>query len=104
VKLEGPSTSQEPPFESKAYENEEWVQVYQQLKLDIADAFDKMSPTNLLSPEATQQEKSSRGMRARAKPQLLRHRLQITVRKPNQAHFSIVDIPGFVSSKYLFRI
>ncbi|KAF4637351.1 hypothetical protein G7Y89_g707 [Cudoniella acicularis] len=84
VNMEGPSTSQVAPFPPKSLESEEWVEVYQNLREDINDAFDKMSPTNLLSPGSSKE--------------LLKHRLQITVRKRNQAHFSIVDIPGLISS------
>ncbi|KAH6680847.1 P-loop containing nucleoside triphosphate hydrolase protein [Halenospora varia] len=104
VKLDGPSTSQAEPFPPKSFDSDEWVEVYQNLRVDIDDAFDKMSPTHLLPPGNSKkgaQAKhgiSSTALRAPPIPQLLKHRLQITVRKPNQAHFSIVDIPGLVSS------
>jgi GTPase SAR1 family protein len=110
VKMDGPSTSQAPPFPPKSFESDEWVEVYQNLREDIDDAFDKMSPIHLLPPGISKkgvQAKhgiSSTGLRPPPIPQLLKHRLQITVRKPNQAHFSIVDIPGLVSSKPLSEL
>lgn len=110
VKMDGPSTSQAEPFPPKSFDSDEWVEVYQNLRVDIDDAFDKMSPTHLLPPGNSKkgaQAKhgiSSTALRAPPIPQLLKHRLQITVRKPNQAHFSIVDIPGLVSSKSLSEL
>jgi hypothetical protein len=110
VKIDGPSTSQAAPFPPKSFESDEWVEVYQKLREDIDDAFDKMSPIHLLPPGISRkgaQAKhgiSSTGLRPPPIPQLLKHRLQITVRKPNQAHFSIVDIPGLVSSKSLSEL
>jgi len=110
VKMDGPSTSQAAPFPPKGFESDEWVEVYQKLREDIDDAFDKMSPIHLLPPGISRkgaQAKhgiSSTGLRPPPIPQLLKHRLQITVRKPNQAHFSIVDIPGLVSSKSLSEL
>jgi hypothetical protein len=100
--------TQAAPFPPKSFESEEWVEVYQNLREDIDDAFDKMSPTQLppsgISSNGTQANigSGSKASRQAPRPQLLRHRLQITVRKPNQAHFSIVDVPGLVSSKLLF--
>ena len=35
------------PFEPKSYDSNEWKNVYQNLKEDIAAAFDMMSPQNL---------------------------------------------------------
>jgi hypothetical protein len=105
--MEGPTTAQAAPFPPKSFESDEWVEVYQRLREDIDDAFDKMSPIHLLpagiSKKGVQAKHgiSSTGLRPPPIPQLLKHRLQITVRKPNQAHFSIVDIPGLVSSKLL---
>jgi hypothetical protein len=105
VKMDGPSASQAAPFSPKSFESDEWVEVYQKLREDIDDTFDKMSPIHLLPPGISQtglQAKhgiSSAGLKPTPIPQLLKHRLQITVRKPNQAHFSIVDIPGLISSK-----
>jgi hypothetical protein len=78
--------------------------VYQKLREDIDDAFDKMGPIHPLpfgNSKKGKQVISSTGMRPDAMPQLLKHKLEITVRKLNQAHFSIVDIPGFVSSKFV---
>ncbi|KAH8662949.1 P-loop containing nucleoside triphosphate hydrolase protein [Tricladium varicosporioides] len=104
VKMDSPSTFQVEPFSSKSFESDKWVEVYQQLREDIDDAFDKMSPTHLpppgISNNAAQakQRIGSTDLRSHPVPKLLKHRLQITVRKPNQAHFSIVDIPGLVSS------
>lgn len=104
--MDGPQAA---PFLPKSFESDEWVEVYQNLREDIDDAFDKMSPAHLLPPGTgiphtgpqVRQGNSTAGLRQVPLPQLLRHRLQITVRKPNQAHFSIVDIPGLVSSKRL---
>jgi hypothetical protein len=96
---------QGPPFLPKTFDSHDWAEVYQNLKGDIADAFDKMTPENLLplgaSGTGLQSGASNRsaGPRSNPIPQLLKHRLEITVRKPDQAHFSIVDIPGLVSSK-----
>jgi hypothetical protein len=100
--MDGPSIPQAAPFPPKSFESDEWVEVYQNLREDIDDAFDKMGPMHLLPPGNLMQARqgiSSTGLRPPPMPQLLKHRLQITVRKLNQAHFSIVDIPGLVSSK-----
>jgi hypothetical protein len=102
--MDGSGISQDAPFQPKIFESDQWVDVYQKLREDINDAFDKMKLTNPLPPRASKvvQVKhgiSSADQRPALIPQLLKHRLQITVQKPNQAHFSIVDIPGFVSSK-----
>jgi GTPase SAR1 family protein len=102
VKMGGSNTSQAAPFAPKSFESDEWVEVYRKLKEDIDEAFDEMSPTNLLpsgSSKKAVQTKYGASSASDRPPQLLKHRLQITVRKPNQAHFSIVDIPGLVSSK-----
>jgi GTPase SAR1 family protein len=110
VKMDGSSPSQVAPFPPKSFESDEWVEVYQHLREDIDDAFNKMSPNNLLPPGISQNGVhprhgiSTTGLRPLPIPQLLKHRLQITVRKPNQAHFSIVDIPGLVSSKPLLEL
>ncbi|KAN0098347.1 P-loop containing nucleoside triphosphate hydrolase protein [Hyaloscypha variabilis] len=101
VKMDGTGTSQAAPFPPKSFESDDWVEVYQNLREDIDDAFDKMGPIHLLPPGNSKKGKqgiSSTSMRPPPMPQLLKHRLQITVRKLNQAHFSIVDIPGLVSS------
>lgn len=102
VRMDG---SQPAPFPPKSFESEEWVEVYQNLREDIDDAFDKMSPTQLPPPSSNGAKanlgSSSKTSRQSPMPQLLRHRLLITVRKSNQAHFSIVDVPGLVSSKLL---
>lgn len=98
------------PFEPKIYDSNEWIDVYQHLKEDIAEAFDSMSLDNLppsgVSRTSAPSINRSRNDVPRAShiPQLLRHRLQISVRKPDQAHFSIVDIPGLVSGKFFFAI
>lgn len=94
----------EPPFIPKIFDSNEWIDVYQRLKEDIADAFDSMSPDKLSSTghRTTVSSLSRVGSQFEGVPlipQLLRHRLHISVRKPDQAHFSIVDIPGLVSSK-----
>jgi GTPase SAR1 family protein len=105
VKMDPASSIQAAPFLPKTYESDDWVEVYQHLREDIDDAFDKMSPAYLLPPGVshigmqTRQGSGTAGARQLPLPQLLKHRLQITVRKPNQAHFSIVDVPGLVSSK-----
>jgi hypothetical protein len=101
----GSNTSQAAPFAPKSFESDEWVEVYRKLKEDIDEAFDKMSPTNLLSPGSSKAVQTKYGISSASDkpPQLLKHRLQITVRKPNQAHFSIVDIPGLVSSKSISK-
>jgi hypothetical protein len=105
--MDSPNTPQAAPFPPKSFESDDWVDVYQNLREDINDAFDKMGPMHLLAPRnpnlgvQVRQGVSSTGLRAPSIPQLLKHRLQITVRKLNQAHFSIVDIPGLVSSKCL---
>jgi GTPase SAR1 family protein len=107
VKMDGSSPSQVAPFPPKSFESDDWVEVFQHLREDIDDAFNKMSPDHLLPPGISKKEVhprhgiSSMGPRPLPIPQLLKHRLQITVRKPNQAHFSIVDIPGLISSKPL---
>jgi hypothetical protein len=98
----GSNTSQAAPFAPKSFESDGWVEVYRKLKEDIDEAFNEMSPTNLLPPGVSKkavQTKHGTSSASDRPPQLLKHRLQITVRKPNQAHFSIVDIPGLVSSK-----
>ena len=100
--MDDPGTSQAAPFPPKSFESDDWVEVYQNLREDIDDAFDRMGPIHLLPPGNSKKGKqgiSSTSMRPPPMPQLLKHRLQITVRKLNQAHFSIVDIPGLVSSK-----
>ena len=110
VKMDGPSTSDAAPFPPKNFESDEWVEVYQNLREDIDDAFDKMSQIHLLAPGNSKEGveamrgTSSTSIRPPPTPQLLKHRLQITVRKTNQAHFSIIDIPGLVSSKYTLEI
>jgi len=110
VKMDSSSTSQAAPFSPKSFESDDWVEVFQHLREDIDDAFNKMSPDHLLPPGISKKEVhprhgiSSMGPRPLPIPQLLKHRLQITVRKPNQAHFSIVDIPGLISSKPLSEV
>lgn len=103
VKMDDPIVFQTAPFPPKTFESDEWVEVYQNLREDINDAFDKMSPVHLPTPVAWKYVFTGTGslssVRPPLLPQLLKHRLQITVRKQNQAHFSIVDIPGLVSSK-----
>ncbi|TVY62905.1 Dynamin-1-like protein, partial [Lachnellula suecica] len=102
VKMDDPT--QEAPFPPKVYESGEWVDVFQKLRGDIDDAFGEMSPEHLPAPgkpkrgDQANQRVGSTSSRQTPIPQLLRHRLQITVRKPDQAHFSIVDVPGLVSS------
>ena len=109
VKMDSPGIGQGAPFKPKTFDSHEWAEVYQNLKRDIADAFDMMSPENLLplgAPRTDLQSMPSNrsaGPRSNPIPQLLKHRLEISVRKPDQAHFSIVDIPGLVSSKYSLR-
>jgi len=106
VKMDGPQAA---PFLPKSYESDDWVDVYQHLREDIDDAFERMGPAHLLPPGTgvphtglpARQGNTAVVLRQLPVPQLLRHRLQITVRKRNQAHFSIVDIPGLVSSKRL---
>ncbi|KAH8786955.1 P-loop containing nucleoside triphosphate hydrolase protein [Hyaloscypha finlandica] len=104
VKMDGSSPSQAAPFLPKSFESDEWVEVFQHLREDIDDAFKKMSPDPLLPSGISKKEVhprlgiSSTGPRPLPIPQLQKHRLQITVRKPNQAHFSIVDIPGLISN------
>jgi hypothetical protein len=103
----GSNTSQAAPFAPKSFESDGWVEVYRKLKEDIDEAFDEMSPTNLLPPGISKkaiQTKYEASSASDRPPQLLKHRLQITVRKPNQAHFSIVDIPGLVSSKSVLEL
>jgi GTPase SAR1 family protein len=110
VKTDGPGISQGAPFTPKTFDSDEWAGVYQNLKQDIADAFDMMSPDNLFPSGASRRDMHSRhgirsgGLRSTPIPQLLKHRLEISVRKPDQAHFSIVDIPGLVSSKSSSRV
>lgn len=100
VKTDSDNTFQNSPFPPRSFESDEWVEVYQNLREDIKDAFERLSPIN---NEAEQGVRST-GSRALPKPQLLKYRLHITVHKPNQAHFSIVDIPGLVSSKPLSKL
>jgi len=110
VKMDGSSPPQAAPFPPKSFESDDWVEVFQHLREDIDDAFNKMSPDHLLPPGISKKEVhprhgiSSMGPRPLPIPQLLKHRLQITVCKPNQAHFSIVDIPGLISSKPLSEL
>jgi hypothetical protein len=109
VKMDNPSTSQVPPFPPKSFESDEWVDVYRNLRGDIDDAFEKMSPIYLLPPGVSKRVQAKHASSSTDGtpdpiPQLLKHRLQITVRKPNQAHFSIVDIPGLVSRKPLSQL
>jgi hypothetical protein len=95
----------DPPFQPKIFYSNEWIDVYQKLKQDIAEVFDLMSPDNLPPSTVSRTSAPSTNLAGNAvrstppPPQLLRHRLQISVRKPDQAHFSLVDIPGLVSSK-----
>jgi hypothetical protein len=104
VKADGTSISQDAPFPPKTFDSDKWAEVYQNLKLDIAGAFDIMSQENQLRsvvPKTDMQTQNGiRSAGPRFIPQLLRYRLEISVRKPDQAHFSIVDIPGFVNSKF----
>ena len=110
VKMDGAGALQAAPFPPKIFESDKWVEVYKNLREDIDDAFDKMSPVHLVPPEVSKQGVQAKngfgstGPRAAPIPQLLKHRLQITVRQLNQAHFSIVDIPGLVSSKPLLKL
>jgi hypothetical protein len=96
----------EVPFKPMSVDDNDWAKVYQSLKQDIADVFHLMSPENTPSaplPKTGGLSKVRFGLpdqKAARMPQLLRHRLQITVRTPDQAHFTIVDIPGLVSSTY----
>jgi hypothetical protein len=97
----------DPPFTPRIFDANEWTEVYQNLTEDIADVFDLMSPDKLPPPAASKVASPSRNRpkyvgQPHATPQLLRHRLEISVRKPDQAHFSIVDIPGLVRSKSSF--
>jgi hypothetical protein len=103
--MDDSSASQAAPFPPKSFESNTWVGVYEKLREDIKDAFEKMGPDHMLPPAdsrprvQTKQGTNSTKSRLPPVPQLLKHRLQITVRKPNQAHFSVVDIPGLISSK-----
>jgi GTPase SAR1 family protein len=105
VKMDSPGIGQGAPFPPKTFDSHDWAEVYQNLKEDIADAFAKMSPENIIPlgvPRTDLQPRPSNRStvpRSNPVPQLLKHRLEISVRKPDQAHFSIVDIPGLVSSK-----
>jgi hypothetical protein len=109
VKMDGASGTHAAPFLPKSYKSDKWVKVYQHLRENIDDAFNKIGPAYLHPPGIPQvgmqarQGSSTAGPRQLPIPQLLKHCLQITVRKPNQAHFSIVDIPGLVSSKSLSK-
>ena len=102
VKLDGVNTPQAPQFAPKTFEADDWIEVYQKLRDEIAESYDEMNLVHLLPhgvPEKGKEWNSSTGPRPPPVPQLSRHRMQITVRTRNQAHFSIVDIPGFISSK-----
>jgi hypothetical protein len=107
VKMDMSSHNGDPPFTPITFDDDKWTKVYQRLTEDIADVFDLMSPDQLPLPAASKIATPSRNRpkyagQLHATPQLLRHRLQISVRKPDQAHFSIVDIPGLVRSKSSF--
>ena len=83
----------------------EWSEVYQKLKGDIADTFYQMSPENLSPIGDAGRALSTPGNQwarvgSNHPDKLLKHTLVISVRKPDQAHFSIVDIPGLISSKF----
>ena len=45
-------SSGDPPFEPRAFDSNEWIDVYQNLKHDIAEAFDLMTPKEKPSPES----------------------------------------------------
>lgn len=84
VKMDNKTSSADPPFEPKTFDHTEWIEVYQKLKEDIADAFDAMS-LEKLPPTRTPGSKTGAPLN-----RLLRHRLQITVRKPDQVRISEV--------------
>jgi hypothetical protein len=44
VKMDQSSGPGDPPFDTKTFDSNEWIDVYRELKQDIAEAFDLMSP------------------------------------------------------------
>lgn len=72
------------PFLPRKYSNESWASVSHHLKEDLEDVFAKQHAQN----------KTPAG-RGRLHDQVMR----VNVYKHDQAHFSVVDIPGLISGK-----
>lgn len=88
------------PLEPMIFDDDNWQTVELNLKQDIADVFEAMSVDNLPTTTVSNSNgsfKKNTEQKVTRMPQLLRHRVQITVRTKDQAFFSIVDIPGLIS-------
>jgi hypothetical protein len=92
-------------FDKKEYTGDEWLDVYRHLKDDILKAHSELSAELVPNDSASTRRLSgghsprSRSNRRDKQPQLLDDVLQISVLMPEEAHFSVIDIPGLVHSK-----
>ena len=83
----------------KTYTNGSWSDVYRHLKEDLIEAFAVMK-----MKQKVHQRSAAASGRKNSKPARLQEDIMtVEVSKPDQAHFSIVDIPGLVNSKSLSR-
>lgn len=76
----------------RKYSNESWQNVSQHLKEDLEDVFAKQHAQNKAS--GGHGEKAGLG-------RLQEQVMKVNVYKHDQAHFSVVDIPGLISGKSL---
>jgi ABC-type glutathione transport system ATPase component len=83
----------------REYYGDSWLDVSQHLQEDLKDAFDSVSPksTDKGDENAVGHSAIQRMRRIRQRVQLTEDVMRVDVYKPDQAHFSVVDIPGLVS-------
>ncbi|KAL9114863.1 MAG: hypothetical protein Q9227_001106 [Pyrenula ochraceoflavens] len=81
----------------KVYANVSWSDVYRQLKKDIAEAFEEMESIKCGTSEGSR-PREGHGHKDQQRSKLKEDIMTIEVSKPNQAHFSVVDIPGLVNN------
>lgn len=88
-------------FKPIEYRNDDWRNVYRQLKDDIRKAFERMRPTKSAGDDTGRKRntfKENKRATANPQPQFREDIMTVEVVKPDQAHFSIVDVPGLASS------
>lgn len=83
----------------KKFTGEKWSDVYRNLKLDISEAYSAMKRNQASSRNGTT-SRADRKIRIAPLARLQEDIMTIEVAKADQAHFSVVDIPGLVSSRY----
>ncbi|KAL9616211.1 MAG: hypothetical protein Q9160_008901 [Pyrenula sp. 1 TL-2023] len=87
----------------KEYTGEKWSDVYRNLKSDIEEAYSAMKRNQTSSRDGAA-SRADRKRRAAPLARLQEDIMTIEVAKADQAHFSVVDIPGLVSTAVISEL